>query len=88
MDLQTNPADKPSAALSYVPPQQAAAYNRLYVEKEEDTRNPMVSPVFATPEMLEGMAPTLVITAAEDSLRDEAEQYALMLARSGVPVSA
>lgn len=52
MDLHTNPADKSSAALSHVPPQQAAADNRLYVEKEEDTRNPMVSPVFATPEQI------------------------------------
>lgn len=87
MDLHTNPADKPSAALAHVPSEMAAAYNLLYVSDDEDTKNPMVSPVFAVPGMLKGVAPTLVITAAEDSLRDEAEQYALMLARSGVPVT-
>lgn len=87
MDIHTNPADKPSAALSHVPPEKAKAYNELYVAREEDTQNPMVSPVFAAPDMLVGIAPTLVITAAQDSLRDEAEQYALMLARSGVTVT-
>lgn len=87
MDLYTNPAEKPSAALSHVPAQKASAYNSLYVDNEEDKSNPMVSPVFATPEMLEGIAPTLVITAAEDALRDEAEQYALLLAQSGVTVT-
>lgn len=87
MDLHTNPVNKPSAALSHVPPEQAKAYNELYVARPEDTKNPMVSPVFAAPEMLIGIAPTLIITAAEDSLRDEAEQYALMLARCGVTVT-
>lgn len=87
MDLYTDPADKPEAAKSYVPFEVARAYNALYTTTQEETKNPYVSPVFATPDMLKGLPDSLVITAQNDALHNEGEKYAFMMMEAGVKVT-
>jgi acetyl esterase len=55
-----------------------------YVERPEQLRDPLVSPVFAT--HLAGLPPASISSAEYDPLRDEAEQYADQLRAAGVPV--
>ena len=87
MDLYTDPADKPEAFKSYVPFEQARAYNSLYTETEEETKNPYVSMVFASKDMLIGLPEALVITGDLDSLHNETEKYAFMMMEAGVKVT-
>ncbi len=63
---------------------QMAWYWRQYSEDPEVRRLPEVSPSHSTD--LAGLAPSLVITAEYDLLRDEAEDYAERMRRAGVGV--
>lgn len=85
MDAVTDPADKMLEG-DLIPPDRARKFNALYVDNEEDKHNPLVSMVLSTQEMLIGLPSALIITAAYDSLRAEAEKYALMMAQAGVEV--
>ena len=64
-----------------VPREDLAWYYEEYYEG--DTRDFRVSPVFA--DDLSGLPPTLIITAEQDTLRDEGKAYADRLESSGVP---
>jgi acetyl esterase len=66
--------------------ERARAFNTLYLEKEEDKYNPLVSLVCAKKNELLGLPPALVITAGKDSLRYEAEKYCNMMIKAGVEV--
>lgn len=54
----------------------------------QEPTNPLISPLHAPLELLEGMPATLVITDENDVLRDEGEAYAERLDAAGVDVTA
>jgi len=51
-------------------------------------RNPLVSPVYAPPELLAKTPPALILAAGRDSLRGEALRYGELLRAAGVPAEA
>lgn len=61
------------------------AFTLLYAKEEERT-NPLVSPICATREDLEGTAPTCILTAERDSLKQEGILYGELLREAGVQV--
>ena len=71
---------------TFFTPERLDGFNILHVPKLADRRNPLMSPVLAKPEMLEGLPSALIIIAAKDILRHEAECYARMLVDAGVEV--
>lgn len=85
MDFKTDPADKFHPERD-MPAERARGYNALYCapEKAGDWR---VSPLFAPAERLAAFPRTLVITAADDSLAPEGEEFARNLACAGVEVT-
>lgn len=86
LDLFTDPAKKRNPSAS-VPIEDCRFFNECYTVPG-NRKNPLVSPVYSTSGQLSGMPPTVVITAGEDSLCDEAELYASKLIAAGVPVFA
>lgn len=57
------------------------ACRAMYVG-DKSIKDPLVSPVHAATHA--GLAPSIVLTASEDPLRDDGENYAAILARAGV----
>ena len=55
-----------------------------YLARDDDASNPLAAPLLA--DELDGLPPTLVITAELDPLRDEGELYADRLRAAGVAV--
>ena len=64
---------------------QGAWFGAQYLSRPEDALSPLFSPILAG--NLGGVAPTLLITAEYDPLRDQGEAYADLLAKAGVPVT-
>ena len=80
LDVYTDPADKQSMGKG-IPPERARLYNLYYCERELQ-KDPYCSPLYAPDEMLRGFPPTLILTAGLDALCNEAEDFALRLARN------
>lgn len=59
-----------------------------YSPNVEQRSNPLLSPLQLSIESLKGLPPTLIITAENDVLRDEGEQFAHKLIQAQVPVTA
>ncbi|WP_336081820.1 alpha/beta hydrolase [Thalassospira sp. CH_XMU1448-2] len=58
-----------------------------YLPEGIDRTDPKITPIHATQDQLAGQAPALVITAENDVLRDEGEDYARKLSQAGVDVT-
>ena len=86
LDLFTDPAAKPDADKTLIPPDRARSFNLLYLGSEAAARDPLASPVLTPPALLAGQPEAVVITAGHDNLRFEGERYAAQLAAAGVPV--
>ena len=82
LDLATNPYEKtqPKGAIS---PNFSIVFNNSYCDSSQ-SKNPYVSPVFATKEDLEGLPPALFILPGKDGLHDEGLKYCNMLKNAGV----
>lgn len=61
------------------------AFTLLYA-KEEERKEPYVSPICASKEDLAGAAPACILPAERDSLKQEALLYGRLLQEAGVPV--
>lgn len=57
-----------------------------YLASPEQGRDPAVSPLMASDEILRRQPPTLIVVAGLDPLKDEAAAYAARLRSQGVPV--
>lgn len=83
LDTDTDPDSKGEGSLEgpvmYI-------FNELHCAPEE-TRLPLVSPVFAAEEELRGLPQAVFCLADHDNLKHEGYQYAEMLAQAGVRVS-
>lgn len=84
LDMKTDPVEKYHPERD-MPAERARNYNALYCEPEL-AGDPRVSPLFAQSEQLSAFPPTLVITAGDDSLAPEGEEFAQHLAQAGVEV--
>ena len=85
LDLLSDPEKKPRNERD-LPASRAKLYNSFYCD-EDEAKHYYVSPLFTPIEQLKEFPNTLVITAGEDSLADEAEEFALKLAKAGVKVT-
>lgn len=83
-DVATDAFDKPLPK-GCIPPQMARIFDAAY-RKPEDSKNPLISPVFAEASELAGFPRTLVITCEKDSLAGEAQTFAAHLKDAGVDV--
>ncbi|MDC7125433.1 MAG: alpha/beta hydrolase [Spirochaetales bacterium] len=84
LDMFKDPADKPSYERD-LPAERARGYNSFYC-KEEELKEPRVSPTYMEEKMLKDFPDTLVITAGEDRLNEEGLAFAEKLKNAGVKV--
>ncbi|BCS83327.1 putative alpha/beta hydrolase [Cotonvirus japonicus] len=61
-------------------------YFDAYIEKNQDTSIPSLSPINASSRIINKLPPTLIIVDENDILRDEGEAYAHKLMQAGVSV--
>ena len=62
-------------------------FDACYYNNKETRKNPLISPVFATPDDVRSFPPTLIMTASRDSLCDEGEMFRDKLIEAGVKVT-
>ncbi|MCL2808796.1 MAG: alpha/beta hydrolase [Treponema sp.] len=84
LDVFTDPFAKPNGKGLFA--KMGRLFNACYCDKEE-SKNPLVSPVYASKEQLKDFPPTLIITAGKDLLCSEAEIFRDNLKEAGVEVT-
>lgn len=85
LDVHTSAYDKKLPQGS-IPADMAAFFDSCY-RTEEQSADPLCSPVCAKKEDLSGMPPAIILTAEMDSLCAEAELYAMMLVDANVEIT-
>ena len=86
LDVYTDAVDKPHPK-GAIPVFMSRMFDPCYLNDKEGRKNPLISPVFADVGLLRSFPPTLVITAARDSLCQEGERFRDMLIEAGVDVT-
>lgn len=84
MDIFTDASLKPKGSLPVI---LSRVFDNCYCIDKEKRKNTLVSPYYATREQLSSFPPTLVITASENSLCKETEDFKDMLNDVGVDVT-
>lgn len=91
LDIYTDPYLKPKGkglvAMLFLSPKRCRIFDECYCNKKEERKNPLISPVYATPDQLKTFPPALIITAGKDSLCAEAELFRDKLIEAGVDVT-
>ena len=87
LDLYTDPSLKPRPKGSYLHPRLCRIFDASYCIEKEERKNPLVSPIYAFLEQLKTFPPTLILTASQDSLCQEAEDFRDKLLQAGVDVT-
>ena len=83
LDGYTDPDEKGEGSFTGLLPH---VMNRLHFSPERSD-DPLLSPVFASVEMLKGLPAAIVSYCEYDNLRPEAQKYCQMLKEAGVPVA-
>lgn len=87
LDAVTDPVEKARAG-GPIPAERMRAFNALYLSREQDLTDPLVSTVLADPAELQGQPAALVILAGRDPLRMEGLRHVQRLIEAGVEVTA
>jgi acetyl esterase len=85
LDVYTDASEKPSP-VGGIPVESARISDASYHLDREGRKNPLISPLFATPEQLRYFPPAQIITAGLDTLCAEAIRFSEKLKQAGVPV--
>ncbi|MCL2800288.1 MAG: alpha/beta hydrolase [Treponema sp.] len=85
LDVYTDPFAKPNGKGMFA--KMGRLFNACYCFNREETKNPLISPVYASKEQLKGFPPTLIITAGKDLLCSEAETFRDMLKDANIDVT-
>jgi len=70
-----------------LPPWMSRFFLTAYLPPPRNAADPYVSPALASGAVIRQLPPTIILTAAYDYLAHEADEYAGLLAREGVPVT-
>ena len=85
LDVYTDPFAKPKGKGNFA--KMGRVFNACYCYNKEETKNPLISPVYASKEQLKSFPPTIIITAGRDLLCAEAELFRDKLKEAGVDVT-
>ncbi|MDR2146031.1 MAG: alpha/beta hydrolase [Tannerella sp.] len=86
LDLYTDASLKPSPRGS-IPVFLSRIFDACYCNEKDNRKDPSISPIFATDKQLRDFPPTLITTAAFDSLCEEGEEFRDRLMEVGVEVT-
>lgn len=85
LDIFTDASMKPQIH-GAIPLEMCRLFDACYHNVREGRKNPLISPLFASDEQLKSFPPTLIITAENDSLCNEAEMFRKRLEKVGADV--
>ncbi|MED1740273.1 alpha/beta hydrolase [Bacillus swezeyi] len=86
LDLYTDAYLKPRPKGS-LNPKMCRIFDACYCNNKEERKNPFISPVYASTDQVKAFPPTLILTAGQDSLCKEAEDFKDQLIDAGVDVT-